>query len=269
MTEIDLISNIERDYILNLAKKGEREDGRGFDEYRELILQPGYIKKAEGSCLAILGETKVLAGIKVDKGEPFPDTPDQAVMTTNSELIPLASPFFGSGPPGEDSVELARVVDRGIREAPALDMSSLVIKEGELVRVVFIDLHMLDDDGNLFDASNIAAVTALHTAKMPVLDEEGNLTEDFMPLPVTKAPISCTFAKIDENILLDPNQNEERVLDARLTVATEDNDYICAMQKGGDGQFTVDEIMECVKKSIKIGKKIRKTVIDLAKKQDL
>jgi exosome complex component RRP42 len=269
MTEIDLISHIEKDYILNLAKKGEREDGRGFDEHRELILQPGIIKKAEGSCLASLGETKVLAGIKVNKGEPFPDTPDQAVMTTNSELIPLASPFFQSGPPGEDSVELARVVDRGIREAPALDMPSLVIKEGELVRVVFIDLHMLDSDGNLFDASNIAAVTALRTAKISVLDEEGNSTEDLIPLPMLKTPISCTFAKIGENIFVDPSQNEERSLDARLTVVTEDKGCICAMQKGGDGQFSVDEIMDCVKKSIKMGKRIRKTILDIAKKQDL
>ena len=135
-----------------------------------MILEPDLIKKAEGSCLVNLGETKVLAGIKVDKGEPYPDTPDQAVMTTNAELVPLASPFFESGPPDEDSIELARVVDRGIREAPALDMSSLVVREGELVRVIFIDLHILDSDGNLFDASNIAAVTALHTTKIPVQD---------------------------------------------------------------------------------------------------
>jgi len=269
MTEVDLISHIERDYILNLAKKGEREDGRGFDEYRKLLLQPGIIKKAEGSCLVNLGDTKVLAGIKVDKGTPFPDTPDQAVMTTNAELIPLASPLFESGPPKEDSIELARVVDRGIREAPALDMPSLVIKEGELVRVVFIDLHILDSDGNLFDASNRAAVTALRTTKIPVLDEEGNPTEDLMPLPMLKTPVSCTFAKIGENILVDPSQNEEKVLDARLTVTTEDNGYICAMQKGGDSQFTVDEIMDCVKKSIKIGKEIRKTISDLIKKEGL
>ncbi|MCD6127947.1 MAG: exosome complex protein Rrp42 [Methanomicrobia archaeon] len=267
MTEIDLISNIEKDYILNLAKKGEREDGRDFDEHRKLILEPDLIKKAEGSCLVSLGETKVLAGIKVDKGEPYPDTPDQAVMTTNAELVPLASPFFESGPPDEDSIELARVVDRGIREAPALDMSSLVVREGELVRVIFIDLHILDSDGNLFDASNIAAVTALHTTKIPVLDDEGNPTEDMIPLPVIKTPVSCTFAKIGDNIVVDPSLNEERVLDARLTVTTEDNGYVCAMQKGGNSEFTVDEIMDCIKKSIKIGKEIRKTILKTTGKQ--
>jgi len=41
------------------------------------------------------------------------------------------------------------------------------------------------------------------------------------------------------------------------------------MQKGGDSQFTVDEIMDCVKKSIKIGKEIRKTISDLIKKEGL
>lgn len=266
MTEVDLISTIERDHILALAKKGEREDGRGFDECRDLLLEPGIIKRAEGSCMATLGDSKVLAGIKISTGEPFPDTPDKGVLTTNAELIPLASPFFESGPPDEDAVELARVVDRGIREAPAVDTSSLVIEEGELVRIVFVDLHMIDSDGNLFDACNIAAVTALHNAQMPVLDKEGNPTEDLTPLPVVKTPVSCTFAKIDDIIMIDPSRNEERVLDARLTVTTEENGNICAMQKGGTGQFTVDEIMDCVKSSLKTGKRIRKTIEKALKK---
>ncbi|MEA1993577.1 MAG: exosome complex protein Rrp42 [Euryarchaeota archaeon] len=266
MTEVDLMANIRKDHILNLVKNGKREDGRGFDEQRELILQPRIIQKAEGSCQVNLGDTKVLAGIKVGKGEPYPDTPDQGVMTTMAELIPMASPFFQSGPPGEDATELARVVDRGIREAPAMDTSKLVEVEGELVRVVFIDLHILDSDGNLFDACNIAAITALRTAKMPVLDEEGEPTEDLIPLPVQKTPISCTFAKIGDSILMDPSWNEGRVLDARLTVTTEDNDYVCAMQKGEGGQFTTDEIMNCIDKSLEKGKEIRKRIDDVLKK---
>ena len=88
-----------------------------------------------------------------------------------------------------------------------------------------------------------------------------------IPLPVIKTPVSCTFAKIGDNVVVDPSLNEERVLDARLTVTTEDNGYVCAMQKGGNSEFTVDEIMDCIKKSIKIGKEIRKTILKTTGKQ--
>ncbi len=260
MTEVDLLSHIERDHILDLTKNGKREDGRDFDEHRKLILEPDIFTKAEGSCMVTLGDTKVIAGIKIDTGEPYPDTPDEGVLITNVELIPMASPLFESGPPGEDATELARVVDRGIREAPMLDTSKLMIEEGELVRLVFIDIHVLDSDGNLFDAASWAAVTALHTATMPVLDDDGKPTEETIPLPVKKTPVSCTFAKIGNNMLVDPSRNEERVLDARLTVTTEDNDYICAMQKGESGQLTIDEIMDCIHKSLTMGKEIRKKI---------
>jgi exosome complex component RRP42 len=87
-----------------------------------------------------------------------------------------------------------------------------------------------------------------------------------MPLPVKKMPVSCTFAKIGDTLMIDPSRNEERILDARLTVTTEEKGNICAMQKGGKGQFTTDEIMDCVKKSLKAGKAIRKNIKKAIKK---
>jgi len=147
MSEMEVMASIMRDHIINLLREGKRIDGRSFEEYRDLEVRVNVIEKAEGSAWVKLGNTQVLVGIKVDLGEPFPDLPEKGVMTTNVELVPLASPTFEPGPPDENAIELARVVDRGIRESGAIELEKLVIVPGKLVRVVFIDVHVLDHDG--------------------------------------------------------------------------------------------------------------------------
>ena len=119
---MSITAEIKKDYIIKLAKTGKRLDNRKFDEFRKINIETGTIKKAEGSAKVTIGNTQVIAGIKMDLGEPYPDTPDSGVMTTAAELIPMASPDFESGPPDSKSIELARVVDRGIRESKIIDI---------------------------------------------------------------------------------------------------------------------------------------------------
>ncbi|WP_461863418.1 exosome complex protein Rrp42, partial [Thermococcus sp.] len=162
---MEVMASIMRDHILELLKEGKRIDGRGLEDYRELEIKTNVIEKAEGSAWVRLGNTQVLVGIKVDMGEPFPDLPEKGVMTTNIELVPLASPTFEPGPPDENAIELARVVDRGIRESQAIELEKLAIVPGKLVRVIFIDVHVLDHDGNIVDAAGIGAIAALMSTK--------------------------------------------------------------------------------------------------------
>jgi len=249
-----VVPMIKRDYINKLAEQGKRIDGRGFDEYRKIQIETGIVQKAEGSARVKIGNTLVLAGIKMDVGEPYSDSPESGVMTTAAELIPLASPDFEAGPPREDAIELARVVDRGVRESGALEVDKLCIEPGEKVWIVFIDLHILDYDGNLFDAASLAALAALSTAKVPA--ERFELGEDY-PLPLKEPPISCTSVKFNNVVIIDPCLDEEEIADARLTVATDTNGDIRAMQKGLNGSFTKDEIQKVIKASVDNGREIR------------
>lgn len=253
----DILPLVKKQHLINLAREGRREDGRGLDEYRPIEIEVNMVDKAEGSAFVSLGGTKVLAGIKTDVGEPYPDTPDDGVMITGAELIPMASPEFEAGPPREDAVELARVVDRGIRESQALDTKALCVKPKELVRLVFVDLHILDYDGNLIDACGIAAMAALASTKMPVLNEDGTPTEEYVDLPIKDFAVPCTFVKLEDVLLLDPSLDEERALDTRLTVATDQDQNVCAMQKGDVGGFTLEEIMWAVRLSKVKGEEIR------------
>jgi exosome complex component RRP42 len=263
MTEV--LPLLRKEYLVGLAKEGRREDGRKLEEYRPIEIQVDTIDKAEGSALVSLGGTKVLAGIKVDVGEPYPDTPNDGVMITGAELIPMASPNFESGPPGENAVEIARVVDRGIRESKALDTKALCVKEEEMVRLVFVDLHIIDYDGNLIDACGIAAMAALASGSMPVLDDQGKPTEDIVDLPVNDIAVPCTSVKLGDVILLDPSLDEERAMESRLTVATDKDNNVCAMQKSGIGGFSAEEVMCAVRTSKTQGQTIREMIEEAIK----
>ena len=249
-----VVPAIKRDYICKLAEQGKRTDGRKFDEYRKIEIETNVVKKAEGSAKVKIGNTTVLAGIKLDVGEPYSDSPDSGVLTTAAELIPMASPDFEAGPPRENAIELARVVDRGVRESEVVEIDKLCIEPGEKVWIVFIDIHILDYDGNLFDAASLATLAALFTSTVPA--ERFELGEDY-PLPLKEPPISCTSVKFNNVVVMDPSLDEEEIAEARLTVATDNNGDIRAMQKGLSGSFTREEIQKVIKSSIDNGREIR------------
>lgn len=265
--------SIKRDYLSKLAEQGKRADGRTFNEFRKIEIETGLISKAEGSARVKIGNTQVVAGIKILIGTPYPDTPDSGVMTTAAELIPMASPDFEAGPPREKAIELARVVDRGIRESKIIEVDKLCLEPGEAIWMVFIDIHIIDFDGNLFDTSSLAALAALHNAVIPIerlrpdlekLQEKFPSVKKYLeehpsdyPLPLKEPPVSCTSVKYNNVIMIDPSLDEEEIAEARLTVATDKNGDIRAMQKGLNGSFTVEEIKKIIKASIDNGVKIR------------
>lgn len=239
----DVVSDIKRDYVLSLAKQGQRYDGRAMDEYRSISIEPGIIGRAEGSARVRMGDTQVIVGVKMAPGEPYPDTPNSGVMTTSAELVPLASPDFEAGPPRPDAIELARVVDRGIRETDTIDLDALCITPGEKIWMTFIDIHAIDYDGNLMDAASLAAMAALLNAKVPY--SKFKLGED-RPLPIMHYPVTCTAMKLGPAIAFDPGLIEDKVGGPRLTVSHDEDDAIRAMQKGLAGGFTVDEIKHTI-----------------------
>jgi len=277
-----ILPSIKREYLIKLAKDGKRVDGRTFDEYRKIEIEPGIISKAEGSAKVKIGKTQVLAGVKMDIGDPYPDIPEEGVMTTAAELIPLASPDFEAGPPREDAVELARVVDRGIRESEVIQVDKLCIEPYEKVWMIFIDIHILDYDGNLFDAASLASLTALYTAHIPIerlrptlekLQESHPVIKKYLEehpkdykLPLKDPPISCTSVKYNGIVVMDPSFDEEETAEARLTVATDKNGHIRAMQKGLNGAFTQEEVKKVIKASIDNGKKIRELLYKIVGK---
>jgi exosome complex component RRP42 len=245
-----MISTIQKQRILEYLKEGKRFDGRGFLDMRDVQIQVGISENAEGSCSVKVGETEVFVGVKLAVSEPYPDNPDEGSLSTTLELAPMADEDFEMGPPKIEAIEMARVVDRGIRESGFIDFKKLCIKEGEKCWQIALDIYAINNDGNLFDVASLASLIALANTKMPVYNEEtGKIEHEFTKnsLPLNKEAMSfnLTFYKIGDEFLIDPSREEEEIADYRLAIAIADHNgsaRITAMQKGKYGAITIDEV---------------------------
>ncbi len=110
----------------------------------------------------------------------------------------------------------------------------------------------------------MAALAALLNTKMFNYELEGGeikIKPGYTPLPTRNYPIPVTFAKINDKLILDPWLEEEQVMDARLTMTLDKDGKICAIQKGGYGYFTTQQILEAAKIAREKTEELRKVVV--------
>jgi exosome complex component RRP42 len=256
------MANEIREHVIKLFESDTRLDGRKLDEYRKVSLDVGVTKTAEGSARVKIGQTDVIVGIKVEVMQPYPDQPDEGSIMVGAELLPLSSPEFEPGPPSIQAVELARIVDRGIRESKSLDFKKLCIKSGEKIWMIIIDICTINDAGNLFDASSLGAIAALKNMKFPEYkdDKLDYKKKTNKGLDLKDTPLSVTVIKIGDKFIVDPDTDEEKAIDARLSIASLSDGTLCAMQKGGDYPLTAEDVAKMVDIGIEKGKELRKLV---------
>lgn len=264
MDKYQTTPNITGQRIKTYLEEGKRFDGRKTDEFREINIETGVSKNAEGSARVKIGKTDVIVGIKMDVGTPYPDAQDKGNLMVTAELLPLSSPRFESGPPKFPAIELGRVIDRGIRESKFIDLKKLCIKKGEKVWTVFVDIYSINDDGNLLDAAGLGAILALKDAKIPKYDEKnelvlyGELTDKNLPLS-KDIPLSLTIHKIGNSLIVDPTREEEDISETRVTIGSS-NGIISSMQKGDKTSLSVEEFSKILDLSEKIYKDIFKKI---------
>jgi exosome complex component RRP42 len=254
-----IIKSLDEDYRLNKRKKAD---------FRDINIEVGCLSKAEGSAKVTIGKTVVIAGIKFNLEKPYPDTADKGGIMVNTELLPLSDPDFESGPPSINSIELARVTDRTVRESGVLDFKKLCVEEGVKAWFVAIDIVPLNNDGNLFDAAALAAVAALYNAKFPTVTEAGTIDYKKLTkegLPLKGFPTLVTVRKIGDHLILDPTKAEEKFTDARLSIASLDKDTLCALQKGGEKTFKLEEISKALDLALAKGEDLRKVLKGVCK----
>jgi len=256
MNGTQMTSKIMAERIKKYLKQGKRFDGRDLDEFREIIIETNISKNAEGSARVKIGKTDVLVGVKMDVATPYADSANKGNINVGAELLPTSSPRVENGPPKFPSIEIARVVDRGIRESKFIDLQKLCIKEGEKVWNIYIDIYSLNDDGNVLDAAGIGAIAALKTARIPKYNEEtgktihGEWTNERIPLS-KNTPISITFYKIGDSIIVDPTLEEEDIIETRVTMGLT-KEGVSSMQKGERESLTVEEMNKIIDMSEKV-----------------
>ncbi|KAK7406029.1 hypothetical protein VNO78_07644 [Psophocarpus tetragonolobus] len=250
-----------------------RVDGRGPCEYRNLSIKLG---KEDGAAEVHLGQSHVITFVTAQLLRPYPDRPNEGSLSIFTELSPMADPSFEPGRPSDSAVELGRVIDRGLRESRAIDTESLCVLSGKLVWALRLDIHILDNAGNLVDAANIAALSSLLTFRRPECSLAGDDGQevvvhppeerDPIPLIIHHLPIAVSFGFFsnDNLLVIDPTHLEESVMTGRMTATLNSNGDVCAIQKAGGEAVSQSVIMHCLKlahvKATDITTKIRDAV---------
>ncbi len=269
-TKQPIIPRIKRETIKKLLARGERIDGRRFEDYRPIKAYLNPIPKAEGSALVRLGNTIVMTGVKIEVGTPFPDRPEEGVLQVNAEFVPLASPTFEPGPPDEFAIEAARVVDRNLREPRAVRLEDLVIIPGKKVWIVFNDIYLLDHDGNIIDTGMLSTMLALNTARIPsIISIEGDSVivdkkNKDKKLGLNLNVVTVSIGIINDYLLVDPNLEEELVLDGKITIGFDEKGRITGIQRTGMHGIPsnmIDEIVSLAsKKAVELHNYLREVL---------
>ncbi|KAF5179117.1 Exosome complex component rrp42 [Thalictrum thalictroides] len=263
----------EKKFIETALLSDLRVDGRRPFDYRRLTIKFG---KDDGSSEVQLGQTHVMGFVSSQMVQPYRERPNEGTLSIYTEFSPMADPSFEAGRPGESAIELGRIIDRGLRESRAVDTESLCVLAGKLVWAIRVDLHILDNGGNLVDAANVAALAALMTFRRPECTlggEDGQEVvihppeeNDPLPLIIHHLPIAVTFAFLGDGniVVIDPSHNEEAVMGGRMTATLNTNGDICAVQKAGGDGVLQSVIMQCLRiasvKAADITTKIKEAV---------
>ncbi|KNA08344.1 hypothetical protein SOVF_163460 isoform A [Spinacia oleracea] len=190
--------------------------------------------------------------------QPYRDRENEGSLSIYTEFSPMADPSFEAGRPGESAIELGRIIDRGLRESRAVDTESLCVLAGKLVWSVRVDLHIIDNGGNLLDAANVAALAALMTFRRPECTLGGVDGQEVIVHPpevqepraliVHHLPIAVTFAFMTEDniLVVDPTYYEEAIMKGRFIATINASEDVCAIQKAGEVGIAPTVVMQCL-----------------------
>lgn len=189
----------ERDFLRKCVRRNNiiRLDGRTGQELRRVRLQLG--RWDNGSeCTVQWGNTRISSSCSAELVPPSPDRPNEGIVNFMVELSPMASSSFRQapvvstapllmgtrGPNYSDRNQkllanrILRSVERVVILGGALDTEALVLTPGKWVWRFTVALTVLDDGGNVLDASIMAAMAALRHYRKPQVQFSGDGEKD-------------------------------------------------------------------------------------------
>lgn len=200
-----------------------RPSGRQPEELRQINLQMGVAKHAEGSCLAQFGDTHVLCTASVEERvPPFLRNTGRGWVTAEYGMLPRSTNTrmdreAARGKQSGRTQEIQRLIGRSLRAVT--DMAAL----GE--RQVRLDCDVLQADGGTRTAAITGACVALHVA-MQGLVRQKLLKE--IPMSDLVSGISCGIYQGTE--LLDLDYAEDSNADADSNFVLTGSGHIVEIQ---------------------------------------
>ncbi|MGC8895449.1 MAG: exosome complex exonuclease Rrp41 [Candidatus Bathyarchaeia archaeon] len=216
-----------------IDKKGVRLDGRKPDELRPIKLEVGVLSNADGSAYIEQGKNKILAAVYGPK-ELHPKhmaLPDRMVLRCRYHMAPFSVQERKSPAPSRREIELSKVIREALEPSIFLEYYP---KTG-----IDIFIEVLQADGSTRCASIVAASLALADAGIPMRD----------------LVVACSAGKIDDTIILDLMDTEDKMGLADVPLALMPNlNAITLLQM--DGTLTLEEFEKAVNLALEGCKKI-------------
>jgi ribonuclease PH len=212
-----------------------RPSKRAADQLREVSIETGVSRYAEGSCIITAGHTKVHVTASVEESvPPFLRGRGQGWVTAEYGMLPRATHTRGrreaaSGKQSGRTQEIQRLIGRSMRAV--VDLQAL----GE--RQISIDCDVLQADGGTRTASITAAWVALRLATQYLLDE-GVIEKD--PILDSVAAVSCGVFADTPVLDLDYEEDSNAEADANF-VLTGNGDIVEIQATGEKRGFTREE----------------------------
>jgi len=259
------ISTCEKNFILEALWEGKRLDGRSCSHTRDVTITYGL---DWGSVEVTLGKTRVLAQVSCQVVEPMFTRPNEGILHVNLELTPLAAPRFDGGRSSDEGVELGRLLERTLKESRCLDLESLCIVAEEKVWQIRMDIHALNHEGNLFDASSIAGLCALCHFRRPDVTLKGDVVtvhpiseRDPVPLGIHHHPVTTTFAMFeyqngDTLTVTDPTRVEEEAMMGKLVLGVNGYREVCTLHLAGQILVNKELVLRLAKTAAEKSKKM-------------
>ncbi|KJA22089.1 hypothetical protein HYPSUDRAFT_139661 [Hypholoma sublateritium FD-334 SS-4] len=172
------ISKAERSYIRAgiLANPPSRADGRSIYDFRSIALETGIAPLANGSARLSIGRnphdgsggTEILAATKleVESIEPGVSGVEGGRISCTVSCSPAAYPHLAGAALDDVAYDMTTVVHETLAH-PALHPANLAILRGKKAWLLHLDLVVLADAGNVYDALFMAARAALCDTRVP------------------------------------------------------------------------------------------------------
>lgn len=222
-----------------MASEGERDvrrgGGRSPDQLREVRIETGVLKFAEGSARISFGDTVVLVAASVEKRvPPFRQDSGQGWVTAEYSMLPRAtltrSPREVSrGRPSGRTAEIQRLIGRSLRAV--VDMARL----GEITAT--LDCDVLQADGGTRTASITGAYVALGEALGRLY-----LAGDLADWPLRDEVAAVSVGLVDAVPLLDLDYREDSSAEVDLNVVATGEGRLVEIQGTAErGAFTREQ----------------------------
>ncbi len=163
-----------------------RPSGRAPDQMRAILMEPGFTRHAEGSCLVSFGDTRVLCTASVENSLPaWLRGKGRGWVTAEYGMLPRATHTRGrreaaGGKQSGRTQEIQRLIGRSLRAV--VDLEAL----GE--RQITLDCDVIQADGGTRTAAISGAWVALRLAVDGLLDKKLIAAD---PIAQKVAAVSC------------------------------------------------------------------------------